>query len=72
MENTILRMIYLHFEVWSDVYVQKKNTETDINSMWRKAIWRSLGDRLLRWYIIKNTRFRQNVRGDTGAQKAKI
>ena len=44
MENTILRMMYQHFEVWSYVYVQKKrqkkkNTETDINSMWRKAIW---------------------------------
>ena len=37
----------------------KKNPETDINSMWRKAIWS--------WYIIKNTRFRQNVRGETGA-----
>ena len=64
MENTILRMMHLHFEVWSYVYVQKKrqkkkNTETDINSMWRKAIWS--------WYVIKNTRFRQNVRGETGA-----
>ena len=38
---------------------KKKNTETDINSMWRKAIWS--------WYVIKNTRFRQNVRGETGA-----
>ena len=24
MENTILRMMHLHFEVWSYVYVQKK------------------------------------------------
>ena len=56
MENAILRMMYLHFEVWSDMYVQKKrqkNTETDINSIWRKAIWLWSGDRHLRWYIIE-------------------
>ena len=50
MENTILRMMHLHFEVWSYVYVQKKrqkNTETDINSMWLKAIWS--------WYVIKDS-----------------
>ena len=48
MENTILRMMYLHFEVWSDVYVQKKrqkNTETDINLSDKK---RSVVDILLK------------------------
>ena len=50
MENTILRMMHLHSEVWSYVYVQekrRKNTETDINSMWLKAIWS--------WYVIKDS-----------------
>ena len=50
MENTILRMMYLHSKVWSYVYVQekrRKNTETDINSMWLKAIWS--------WYVIKDS-----------------
>ena len=50
MENTILRMMHLHSEVWSYVYVQekrRKNTDTDINSMWLKAIWS--------WYVIKDS-----------------
>ena len=50
MENTILRMMHLHSEVWSYVYVQekrRKNTEIDINSMWLKAIWS--------WYVIKDS-----------------
>ena len=50
MENTILRMMYLHFEVWWDCIwkksQKKKTTETDINSMWWKVIWN--------WYIIND------------------